>query len=622
MATEPKGGGLSPNDWSLIAEWIRNEKERRAENPRRKDMERVWKEIDRQVAMIPLPRTPQPGSKPDDWLPNTELPLQFNTLEVNCADARRLKFPRGSEWFAVSADISAEYEERFSARRERFPMVGGMAVPMAMNQETANTLVKSTVDHFHRLYDFRAMVDLFDVECLKYGTGILRVKEVSTPKFFNDFRGTKVSTARGPACVPQSIKNTYLDDSPLAAMMEGITMAPGHIRVLWKKLDDVKNAIKTGGPERGWRQEAINKLEPNKSQDDKQQHVEMIEFEGDLVVPRGRGKSIFLPGVIVTIGVCGKNPPEVLRFLENDYPFSSYTVGYYMRDGLEYPYGTSPLIKGQPLQEAATELLNDILAAAAIAGIPPCFYDKNDPGLTAQGGPNLFPRSMNAVESPEAVKFMDRPDIQYLVQAYMAIVKQYEDLTAVNDPRRGGGMKSHTTATAMDLEQSRGLARTDDFVQGQLYGPITSLLYKEFEVIKRVLKTPQPIQADSGGIEGWINVAAADLPDSVAFAVFGAAGLLNERQGLENFMAATNSTLQMIPIAAQLGSPIPIDFERLSQEIFRRAGINNAATFLGAKASAGAQPVPGGTEGGQPVPGASPGIPTNTLTDISRLLKV
>lgn len=585
-------------------------------------LEKYWKEIDRQVAMIPLPREPQPDSKAEDWLPNTELPLQFNTLEVNCADARRLKFPRGSEWFSVSADISKEYEDRFAKRRESIPIIAGVTAPMELNQETANTLAKSAIDHYHRLYDFRANIDLFDVECLKYGTGILRVKEVSTPKFFNDFRGTRVNSLRGPACVPVSIKTVYLDDTPAMVMMEGITMAPGQIRVLFKKLWDVKNAIRKGGAERGWRQEAVDLLIAAKNRTDLNQDVELIEFEGDLVVPRDSGGPIFLPGVIVTVAQCSKNPPEVVRYLENDYPFSSYTVGHYMRDALDSPYGTSPLIKGQPLQEAATALLNDIMAAAALAGIPPCFYDKNDPGLTAQGGPRLFPRAMNAVDSPEAVQFMDRPDIVPLVNAYLAIVKQYEDLTAVNDPRRGGGMKSHTTATAMDLDQSRGLARTDDFVQGQLYGPIPSLLYKEYEIVKRVMKTAQQIAIDAGGIEGWASVAAADLPDDVAFMVFGAAGLLNERQGLENFMAATNATLQMIPVSAQLGQPISIDFTRLAQEIYRRANVTNSGTFIGTKAAAGAQPVPPGTEGGPAPSGAAAGIPTNTLTDVARALKV
>lgn len=603
---------LPPRDWTLIAQWIRGEKERRARGTQRKTLEAYWAEIDRQVAMEPMPPKQQPNPK-DVWLPDVELPLQFNALEVNCADSRRLKFPRGSEWYQVSGNITPEYEQRFQKRRETFPMVGGQPLPVKMNSDTASTLTKAVIDHYHRQYDFRSMVDLFDVECLKYGTGVLRVKEVATHKFFNDFRGTKADTVRGPACVPCSIKTIYLDDTPSSVMFEGITMSPGHIRCLTKNLWDVKNAIRTGGSERGWRLAALKKLEPDKGLDEKTMQVEFIEFEGDLVVPRGSGDPIFLPSVIVSIAAY-KASAEVVRFQTNDYPFCSYTIGHYMRDTLDGPYGTSPLIKGQPIQEAATLALNAFLAAAAFEARKPVFYDRNDPGLTAKSGPDMYPGALNPVDSPEAVKFADSLDLSGLLQGYMGLLKQYEDLTAVNDPRRGGATKSHQTAAAVDIEQSRGLSRTDDFVQGQLQGPITSILYKEFEIIKRVLKTPQDIQVDNGGVEGWLKVAAADLPDNVAFQVHGAAGLLNDRQAFENFMAATNTSIQLAAAGAQMGAPVIPDILRIIQETYKRGGINNGGSLFSAPAPAPA--VPGGAAGEPSLPPGAPGIPTNTLPGI------
>ena len=99
MADYSEGSeGLSPGDLSLVAQYIKSEFETRKQ--RRSDLEIVWKEVDRQVAMLPRPRLLNSGKK-NDWLPELELPLQFNTLEVNAADARRLKFPRGSEWYSV-----------------------------------------------------------------------------------------------------------------------------------------------------------------------------------------------------------------------------------------------------------------------------------------------------------------------------------------------------------------------------------------------------------------------------------------------------------------------------------------------------------------------------------------
>lgn len=614
---EDKVKALSPADWSKIAEWILAEKERRAMDKRRRSLESIWKEIDRQLAMEPMPRTTLSGQK-QDWFPDIELPLQFDCLEVNAADARRLIFPRGTEWYSVSADLSDDYEKRFQTRRENFPMIGGRPVPMKMDQDTANTLVKAAVDHFHRLYDFRGAVDSFIVENLKYGTGVARVREVVLHKFHHDFRGVRAQSYTGPAVIPCSIKSTWLDDTPLAVMHEGLTVAPGHIRGGWRKLKDVQNAIAVGGPERGWRQAALRKIEAVESQDDKAGCVEYLEFEGDLIVPRTRGDSIFLPNVEVTVAV-GKGGPEVIRFKENKFAFPSYITGTYMRDDLASPYGTSPLMKGQPLQEASTSCMNDLLGAAALAARPPVAYDRNDPELLIRGGPEVYPGSSTPTDSPDAVKMLlDRFDISPLVNAYAGLLKQYEDLTAVNDPRRGGATKSHTTAYANDMEQTRGLSRTDDFVQGLEHGPLTSMLYMEFEIIKSCMKKAQSIQVDASGIEGWIELAAADLPDAVAFRVHGSAGVMNERQQAENFMAATNMTMQLQGIAAQLGQPIAVQFSEIALEVYRRAGINNAAKFVGPTAGGDSAAAPPGSV----VPQAPSGLPANDLTDVAALQRV
>jgi len=606
---------LSANDWSLIAHWILSEKERRANDKRRIELEQIWKEIDRQLSMTPLARQVQSGQK-QDWFPDIELPLQFDCLEVNAADVRRLIFPRGSEWFSVSADMSDDYEERFMKRRETIPMLGNKPVPMKLDQDTANTLVKATIDHYHRVYDFRSKVDLFIIESLKYGTSVARVREVSLHKFHHDFRGLQTESQTGPALIPCSIKQTWLDDTPLAVMHEGLSIAPGHIRGGWRKLRDVQNAIKIGGPERGWRQASLRRIEAVESNDGRDGCVEYLEFEGDLIVPRTSGTSIFLPNVEVTVAV-GKGGPDVIRFKENKFAFSSYIVGTYMRDDLGTPYGTSPLMKGQPLQEAATSCMNDLLGASALASRPPCWYDRNDAELTARGGPDLYPAAMTPTDSPDAIEFMPPPQVAPLINSLAGILKQYEDLTAVNDPRRGGATKSHTTAYANDMEQTRGLTRTDDFVQGLEYGPLTSMLYMEYEIVKTCMKRPYSIQVDAGGIEGWVNIGSGDLPDNVAFKVHGSIGVLNERQQAESFAQATNLALQIQGIAAQMGQPFAMQFGDIVLEAYRRAGINNAAKFVG--------PTGGGNAGaappGAPVPQSPTGLPQNDLTDVATIAR-
>ena len=70
-------------DFGRLAESIKSDLDQRQD--RRKDLEKQWKEVDRQVEMKPAPREKRPGT---DWMPEMELPLQAQALEVLTADAR------------------------------------------------------------------------------------------------------------------------------------------------------------------------------------------------------------------------------------------------------------------------------------------------------------------------------------------------------------------------------------------------------------------------------------------------------------------------------------------------------------------------------------------------------
>ena len=83
MAEEEKR--LSPDDFRAVAEWIQAEERTRKSD--RSHLEKQWTEIDRQLAMKPVPRQVQSGQE-KDWYPAIEEPLQFNALEVILADNR------------------------------------------------------------------------------------------------------------------------------------------------------------------------------------------------------------------------------------------------------------------------------------------------------------------------------------------------------------------------------------------------------------------------------------------------------------------------------------------------------------------------------------------------------
>ncbi len=597
---------LNKNDLATLGDYINAEFQRR--QAKRKDLEALWGEIDRQVAMTPVARDIRSGTA-KDWYPDTELPLQFNALEVIGADTRRLKFPRGTEWFSVSADVNDAYAKRWQTQREKSALLTGggftdapdvelpgglsakgLAQQIDLDQETANVLSKVTMDHYHRQYDFRTQMDLFDAEMIKYGTGVVRVRPVKTSKFTMDFRGNKNDGMEGPAVIPCSIRDTYLEINPTGAH-EGVMIAPLTLRASWQRLDSLLLAAKRGGKERGWMPKQINDMIPESAN----RMVRLIEGEGDFVIPKSSG-SIYLPNFLITIAV-GQGLVRVIRMRENPVPFRSYVVGNYMRDKVDSPYGASPLMKGQPLQEAGTAIMNDLLAASRFASQPAATYDRHDPNFAATGGPELFPGAMIPADSPNAVETLDIGNMAEASGALAMMLKLYEDVTGANDARRGAPVKSHTTTGGVELEASRGIARTDDFVTAVEQGPLTTILYMEWEIIKSVMKSKQAISVNAGGIEGWVNLTAADLPDNIIFNVHGSAGVLNERERAGNFLSASQFVIQMAAQAAQMGKPFEVSFEEIAEEAYKLGGIQNASRFIG------------GTQGGAGQPEAGPGVP-------------
>ena len=325
----------------------------------------------------------------------------------------------------------------------------------------------------------------------------------------------------------------------------------------------------------------------------------------------GPGSPLHLPNFLITIAI-GQGEARVVRMRENPTPFLSYVPGYYMRDDVESPYGVSPLMKGETVQEAGTEVFNDMLAVARLNGDPPLVYDRHDTNLAAGRGPNIHPGAQFGTDSPNAVEVLKIGDMGALLNAYLALIKQHEDLTGSNDARRGAPVRSHTTTGGIELEASRGISRTDDFVSTQEQGQIRTILYMEWEIIKNVMRAPQPVSVGAGGIEGWVEIAAQDLPDNAVFFVHGSSGALNERERAQNFFTASNFAVQLAASAPQVGQQLDINLQEITTEAFTLSGIQNAGRFIGST-QAGATALPGGPG----VPGADPGAAEDDLAGLA-----
>ncbi len=565
---------LNSRDYDNIATFVVDEQRRRAGVERRKTLEKQWKEIDRQIAMEWDKELKQPK-----WHPKIELPLQATAFEIDVADAKRLLFPTTEDWWTPHVEFDDEWAERF---READVIVG-VSDPNFRNIEnvdqfTADVVVKGVIDHFHRQHDFRAAWTLMLGEAFKYGTYNGRLVMVRADKFQLDYRGVFAKGELIPRLAPVSVKNLYLDDAAEFVLFEGLEIAPSFIRRFWMRAASMRMAAATAPEGSGWLKAQVKRLEGKGSSattpggSEKKDHTEILEFEGDLFVPRSQG-DLFLPNRTVTVAV-DSGGPRTIRIRESPFDFRSYISGNYQKDQIDSPYGNSPLLKGRPLQTLAVFATNKMTAAATINVQPPVEYDDDDLALRADGGPELEPGAMFPTSNPGSIRPIPVGDPDKLQSVLLIALKMYEDLTGATEPRKGGELKSHTTAFAADVAGSRGLLRPEEFVENIEQGPMRNWLYMYYEAIKKTLKNSQSVFINTRGMRTFLKLNGSILPKNAHFDVHGSLGVINRRERRQNLLNLITLTANLAPLLRELPPDNPIA-EQLKL-IFEEFGIQDA----------------------------------------------
>ncbi len=589
------GRRITARDWHRLAELVLDERARRRDDAGRVHLEKMWKEVDRQVRMEPKPRTDAetrgpPGS---EWMPELELPLQAQALEVLTADARRLMFPSDRDWFQAEAVVTDDY----LASAEAVAAVYGdrAEIPSRITQEDANALAEAAILHFEGQYDFRRQVDRMNAEAFKYGTFVGRVGLVRRDVVATVPGGVRRDSDLIPALVPQSVREVYLDPAWQAAMHEGLYVQPSFIRCYSQRVDDLKLAAGKGErdpekPNGGWMPGQLAGLEtPTR------RTVDLVEFEGDLVLPRSAGEALFVANVVVTVadGAAGRTGNRVVRLRYRDRPWRSYVVGAYHLEDARSPYGTSPLMKGYPIQTAATEALCRLVQAGALDVGPPVWMNPADYRYDVDL-PRIAPYEIwRTLTKPEVVAVGNPAG---LLQVYLGYLKQYEDLTGVSAPRLGAQTKSHTTAFAVDAEITRGLVRTVDYVSATLDGPLGELLMRLYDLARDAFPERRPVPVWVERLNGFVGMTRALLPPAAKFWAQGTGAPLEERDKQQKRLAALTTVLKIEPLVMQAGGT-PVDLDRLRADILKEGGIVDVERYIPPRSVAA---VAGGAAPGMP----------------------
>lgn len=586
---------IKERDWRYIADYIAEEWSQRCE--RRRHLNADWGEIDRQVAMTPdikYKLDPTTGEIREgwEWLPELEPPYQAQALEVLTADARRFQGTGQTPWFKAHVALTDDYLERADMRS----WIAGDKndVPAVMDQDGADQMVHGLISHWHRQYDFPGNLDQINAEAFSYGMGVGRVRCITKTVFRDRAQGIVKETQRIPVLLPKSIQNIYPDDTVHSVFMEGERVGQGVIACWTQKLADLQMAARKGSTDPnseygGWMPGRLGKLEA-----DEKGNVTVLEWEGDLVIPRTTRESMFIPNVCVTVAIGkkeqGKSEPRVFRLRFNKHVQSSYVLfPYHRENGVDF-YPTSPLMKGRPLQVQIAVVSIRLLMMAALKAQPPASYNRDDPVMAAQGGPNIFPGATNGSIDP--IEFLDIGDTGPLTQQLLAYIQQYADIVGISAPRLGAQTVSHTTAFAKETEIQRGMVRTVDYTDSSLRGALQQYLTLAYEMGKPQFKDGTQFYVPA--YQAFAELDKDQLPDMVEFEAVGASGPQDAMDKMQRKFMALNQAAQLDQLAVALGQPPTIDYPAAAKALLSEGGWTDIDTITnGQDAPAGVAGDPG-----------------------------
>jgi hypothetical protein len=555
---------LRKTDFNQVADYICDELETRRTD--RKDFDKEMKEIDRQLAMKPDISHKLDGNGrpvPDlAWLPEVELPLQSQTLEVLTADSRRMMLPDSGTWFESIAMVDDEYLSKVDF--ESFIPGDENEVPSLITQDNANQLVTGVLNHWHGQYDFGHHIDLINAESFKYGMGIGIPKMVTKNVLMHTAKGVIKQNQRFPVLIPGSIKNTYLDTKFNAVMCEGLALGPSEISCKKMRLEDLKKAANKGSKDPlnengGWMPAALKDLTP-----DKNNLVEVVEMDGDFVVPRKTTDNILIENAIITVAI-GQGDKKVVRIRYKKFDFPTKIRFPYHCEHIDNPYSTSPLRKGSPIQKAAVHALSKYMEVAALHAGAIVQYDRDDQTFASEGGPRIHPYAQWGTTGETKIHQIGDP--QAMFNTYVGLLSQYSDVTGINAPRLGAQTTSHTTAFAKEAEINRGTVRTVDYVRNTLKGPLNQWLSIAYKMGREEMKK------DVIYIEpynGFVELDKNRLPEEAIFNIYGSGTPAEEAQKEQKRMTALQTAMQMDQLNIQLGNQPILDLEKGIEQVLRK----------------------------------------------------
>lgn len=563
---------ISPSDLPVIAQQLYDEYMRRKDA--RKDLEKHWKDIDRQLRMEPETshkRGPQGQViKELEWLPEIELPLQAQTLETLVADIKRFRFPKGKDWYRAHVALTEDYLEAYASVDA--PFVGETGADRGpLTQDDANRIAQAVPSYFHRQYPFQTYAALCDVNALKYGFGVGRMRRVNKMILGHHVKG-RPKKKKIPMLIPRSPKCVFLDDTQANVMHEGETMGPNTIQTMERKLADVKAAAMEDDT---YIKSQVKRLVP-----DKNDCVTLIELEGDLVYETSQS-TIVVRDVVLTgaVGKQGDNAQFGLIREQKGEGYCTYVVFDYHQEFETDAYATAPLIKGRPIQGLMSRVMNQLVASGELKIQPPTGYDSDDPTFAADGGPVVAPRASWGTTGEVKVYDEVGGDPATFWSIFAGLNGFYNDVTGGHPARLGAETKSHTTAFAKDAELSQGAVRTVNYSDKAMLDPMTRVLEIEY-MMGRENWSKEVVYVEAW--DGFLELEKKHLPEILLFEAIGAGAPADDVAKQQQQQAALQTAMQVDAAAIQFGfrQTPRVNYDEIIDHMLEKGGIQDISRFV------------------------------------------
>lgn len=549
---ETKKRRVGRADWDKVEAHVNEVYSDRKTSKRRKEHERKWKEVDRQIEMEPLQKMTADGKKaPPSWESAIELGELSSASEIITDDVMRIMFPQDRFFFQPHVEL-------------RWPIDEKTGRPKADNdkQEIADGLLRALMAQQMKDFGFKARFRLSVKESMHHGSF---VAEARFEEQMMVREGDQVRILGAPVWVPYSMWNAYPDPS---ASVIGTNMfyTGSMVLVEYMPLYKLKQIAKGDGYMAD-RLKLIKK-QTNKNMDDDTEDVELIKFKGDVSIERGDG-DIYLPNseVILANG-------KLVYWSEGRLPYPNVIFAGYERQDVRDPYYSSPIIKMSPTHKMTTIIANEFVDGVKLKIKPPIEYDSNDPDYAQNDGPIIAPGAKTGTRSMgQGMRALDIGEPKFALDAYILGVQQMKEGLGVSANRAGVRDTDRETATAANLANQGAEVRTMGFI-GQLEPQaLLPFLYMQHE-LNRANMEEYTFYNDEMHTPDFVRAQKKDIQANAHFEVVGSRGLLGEEQRNKNIANVT---------AFFSGNPLfapKLHVNEIMLEMYRDAGKKNPEEFI------------------------------------------